>query len=541
MRIAKATEKRSLERCLNRPANEVCKRRWSYHQTYIELDKSMGKNMKSKSDLKLSKTNLMSGLQCPKNMWLNLHRKDLAAEVDAATQLQFDEGNEVGELAREQFGKGDLIDFKYWEYEKAHNRTQELIKNGSKVIFEAAFLVDGLYARADILKKDKSGWHMIEVKKSTSVKDYHYNDAAIQTYIVEASGLKLKSVSIMHINNEVIFPDIDDLFTIEDITKEVHALQKDVAKKIKSLKLVAVSKTEPKVKIGPHCDDPFECPFKDHCWKSVPQYSVFDLPSLSGDKKWDLFESGKKKIKDLDPSKYKGTVKRAIEVTKSEEQYLDKKSIHAELSKWKWPFYFFDFETLGPAIPRYEGTKPYGAVPFQFSCHIWSDPKKDGLEHFEYLHTQPSDPRDGVISAMLNGLGAKGSIVAYNQGFEIGVIKKLADYDKKNSKALLALVDRFVDPLPIFRAHVYHPDFLGSFSIKSVAPALIGDKLNYDSLEVGDGSTAQAWAEQILRGKIQQPDLNKIVEHLLIYCRQDTMAMVGLVKWLMKVSGVKAK
>jgi hypothetical protein len=490
--------------------------------------------MKTKSNNRLSKTSIMSGLQCSKSLWLNLNHKELAAEVDTATQMQFDEGNEVGELARKHYGNGDLIDLKYWEYEKAHSATQELIKGGSKVIYEAAFLVDGLYARADILKKEKNGWHMIEVKKSTSVKDYHYNDAAIQTYIVESTGLKLKSISIMYINNEVIYPDLAELFATQDITSEVRALQKDIAKKIKELKLVAASKAEPKIKIGIHCSDPFDCPFKTHCWQKVPEKSVFDLPTLSQEKKWELYYGGKKKIDDLDSTKYKSLVKRAIEVTQSKKNYIDKKVIATELEKWQWPLYFFDFETIGPAIPRYSGTKPYDKIPFQFSCHVWASQKAKTLEHFEYLHTEGSDPREGIISAMLSGLGSKGSIVAYKQSFEIGVIKKLAEFDQKNSKNLLALIGRFVDPLPIFRANVYHPDFLGSFSIKSVAPALIGDKLNYDNLDVGDGSTAQAWAEQILRDKLPAKDFDKIVGHLLEYCRQDTMAMVELVKWLFK-------
>jgi predicted RecB family nuclease len=490
--------------------------------------------MKNKTQKPLSKTSLMSGIQCPKNLWLNLNRKDLAEEVDTATQMQFDEGNEVGELARKHFGKGELIDFEYWEYDKAHAATQELIKNGTKVIYEASFLVDGLFARADILKKDKNGWHMIEVKKSTSVKDYHFNDAAIQTHIVESSGLKLKSISIMHINNQVIYPELDDLFVTEEITDEVRSLQKDIVKKIKSLKQVAVSKVEPKVKIGPHCDDPFECPFKAHCWKKVPAKSVFDLPSLNAEKKWELFNSGKQNIDDLDPEDYKSVLKRAIEVTQSKKLFIDKKAIANELKSWAWPLFFFDYETIGPAIPRYEGTKPYGQVPFQFSCHIWTDPKSNKLDHFEYLHTESSDPRSGIVKSMLNGLGSKGSIVAYNMAFEIGVIKKLAEYDKRNSKALHALIDRFVDPLPIFRAHVYHPDFLGSFSIKAVAPALIGEKLNYDNLEVGDGSAAQAWAEKILRGQLSPVELEDITIHLLNYCRQDTLAMVELVKWLLK-------
>jgi hypothetical protein len=105
----------------------------------------------------------------------------------------------------------------------------------------------------------------------------------------------------------------------------------------------------------------------------------------------------------------------------------------------------------------------------------------------------------------------------------------------------LALVDRFVDPLPIFKESVYHPNFLGSFSIKSVAPALLGQKLSYEHLNVGDGSTAQAWAEQILKGKVKGAELEKIANDLLEYCRQDTMAMVELVRWLMDAKKILKK
>lgn len=483
----------------------------------------------------LSKSKLMRGIQCPKNLWLHLHRPALEPKTDTATQMQFDEGNEVGELAREHFGKGVLIDNDYWDYAGAHRATQKAIADGEKIIFEASFLVDGLYARADILKKNRSGWQMFEVKKSTSVKDYHYEDAATQAYIIRSSGLILDSVSITYINNESTYPNLSDLFTSEDITSEVDSLADQIVKKISDLKKLVQKTAEPKIKIGPHCDDPFGCGFKEHCWKHLPKKSVFDLPGLSNDKAWTLIDEGYTKISELNPNDFKGKTKRAIEVTKKKKPYIDADSISAEMSQWQWPLYFFDFETLGPAIPRFEDTKPYGQIPFQFSCHIWKSPKYKTLDHFEYLHADASDPRPAIIKSMLEGLGDSGSIVAYNMAFEIGVIKKLAEFDKKNSKKLNTLLERFVDPLPIFRSHVYHPDFHGSFSIKTVAPALIGDRLSYGDLEVGDGSTAQAHADLILRGQITGKEKEKTIQNLLAYCRQDTMAMVELVKWLMNL------
>lgn len=488
-----------------------------------------------KKSIPLSKSTLMRGMQCQKNLWLHLYQSNLEPKPDAATQMQFDEGNEVGELARKHFNGGELINEPYWEFEKAHAATQALIKNGSTIIFEAAFLVDGLFARADILKKDKNGWHLIEVKKSARVKDYHYQDAAVQTHIIELAGLKISSVSIMHINNKVTYPELNGLFNIEDITVEVRSLQKIIQETIIASKSVALARYEPKIKIGPQCLEPFECPFKQYCWKNVPEESVFALPNLHTNKKWELFRSGKIAIKDLDASKFKDNTRRAIEATKANKVFVDNKAIINELKKWEWPLYFFDFETLGPAIPRYNGTHPYDQIPFQFSCHVLKSPESNTLEHFEYLHTESSDPRAPLIDAMFKGFGGVGSIVAYNQSFEIGVIKKLIEFDKNQELPLLSLIERFVDPLPIFRAHVYHPEFLGSFSIKSVGPALIGPKLSYKNLPINDGGNAQAVADQLLKGKLSDADSTVAVANLLEYCRQDTLAMAELVKWLFSI------
>jgi CRISPR/Cas system-associated exonuclease Cas4 (RecB family) len=384
----------------------------------------------------LSKSRLMRGLQCEKNLWLNLHKPELEPKADAATQMQFDEGNEVGELARKLAGKGTLIDTPHFEYQKAYDTTQLAIKSGDKLIFEAAFLFEDLFARADILKKDKNGWHLIEVKKSTSVKDYHITDSAIQTYIIESAGLKIKSTSIRFISNEVVYPDVEDIFETRDVTGLVRTfMDKALEKQLSELRTAIDTKKEPKIKIGEHCGDPFDCPFKSYCWKDVPEKSVFDLPILRSDKKWSLFNAGKKSIADLDAADYTKLTRRAIEVTQSSKLFVDPKAISKRLADWAYPFYFFDFETISPAIPRYKDTKPYSQIPFQFSCHVQKSAASKKLDHFEYLHTKSTDPRPELIKAILDGLQTEGSIVAYNKSFEIGVIKKLAEFDKKNGSS----------------------------------------------------------------------------------------------------------
>jgi hypothetical protein len=482
----------------------------------------------------LSKSTLMRGFQCEKLLWLTFNKHDDSTEISVATQMQFDEGIAVGELARELEGKGVLIDNEYWDFSGAAKKTQEDIKNGEELIYEAAFLKDDLFFRADILKKTKSGWHLIEVKKSTDVKEEYIQDSAVQTLIMESSGIVLKTISLRHVNNKMVFPDFSNFFTTVDVTKEVSTILPIVKKQISNFKKIIKESKEPKKTIEAHCFAPYECPYKDYCWKNIPDFSIINLPGMRKEKVWGCFDRKIFKISDLDASKFNNTIKRAIEVTQSGNIFIDKKEIKAELDQWNWPLYFFDFETINPAIPKFKGDSPYIQIPFQFSCHVWKDKKTKKLEHFEFLHTENSDPRKKLIEAMLKSLGKQGSIVAYHKSFETTAIKNLAKFDKSNRDALLALVERFVDPLPIFRAHVYHQEFRGSFSIKNVAPALIGEKMNYDNLEIGDGGTAQSMALKVMFGKIALKEKEKIIKDLLIYCKQDTEAMVEIVKWLMK-------
>ena len=198
-------------------------------------------------------------------------------------------------------------------------------------------------------------------------------------------------------------------------------------------------------------------------------------------------------------------------MVKSGKDYIDKKSIKAELDQWQWPLYFFDFETNSEPIPRFKGDKPYTPIPFQYSCHVWKSPGSE-LEHFEYLHIDETDPREPLVKSIIKNFGKKGSVVAYSKGYEAMVLTNLADRFPKHKKALLFIKSRLVDPLPIIKNNIYLKEFKGSFSIKKVAPALIGEKLSYKDLDVADGTEAQA-----------------VVEGLI------TLAMVGLVKWLFRL------
>jgi len=489
----------------------------------------------SKTACVLSKSRLKRGLQCSKSLYYTLHRKELEAPIDEATQQNFDDGNEIGELAQKEFPGGVLIDNAPWDREGAVKATERAIQDGATVIYEASFLANNLYARVDILKRKSkdSAWEVIEVKKGSKIKDEYIEDVAIQALILKEAKVKVSGHYIMHLNPECVNPNLDNLFTTRDVSDEVQELLPMLKDRIADLHKVVSAAKEPKIEIGPHCSAPYECSFKAHCWKKFPSLSVFNLPGVGEVKGWQLISEGKLRIQDLEAAEFNGNARRAIEVTQSGKRWVEPEGILEAVEQWQWPLYFLDFETLMPAIPRYHGCTPYTQVPFQISCHVWKSPKHK-LEHFEYLHLDSSDPRPPIAKVLAEKIGAKGSVIAYNAGFEKRVLEKLAKDVPKHAKSLKAIVERLVDPLPVMRKHVYDPQFFGSFSIKNVAPALLGKNLGYENLDVGDGMLAQTLAEQIIRSKVSGDKAREIREALLEYCRQDTMAMVELAKWMMK-------
>lgn len=487
----------------------------------------------------LSKTKIMRGYQCLKNIYLTVHHPDLESPISLDQQAVFDQGNAVGGVARQQFPGGVLVDNKPWDFFGSLKRTRELLAQHTEVIYEASFEFNGCYARADIIQysKDTKRWKIYEVKSSTKLKDEHLHDVGLQTWIMAKSGLPIEQIHILHLNSECRYPNLDNLFVANDVTDRLKVLYPDIQGKVTNIFNTIKSETIPAIDIGPQCTSPNPCGFQDSCWKErhIPEVSVLDLPKI-GDKKWSLYSHGILKIDDPRLTDLTPLQQRVVDVFKSKKRFIDRDGIKMALAEWKFPLVFLDFETINPAIPRYNGTGPYQQVPFQFSVHIW--PSTDAeLIHKEYLHTDASDPRPKLIPALLDACKGNGNIVAYYSKFEMQRISELADYSKDHKSALEALLDRFVDPLPIFRDFVYDNGFEGSFSLKTVAPSILGEEQSYDGMLVADGSAAQRAFEEIISPNTPSDRRQELIAASIEYCKKDTLMMVDLVKWLMRESG----
>jgi Domain of unknown function(DUF2779)/Domain of unknown function DUF83 len=482
----------------------------------------------------LSKTKIMRGYRCLKNIYLTVHNPDLEAAVTPDQQALFDQGNFVGEEARKRFPGGVLIDNKPWDFFGSLKRTRELLAQKTEIIYEAAFEYNGCYARADIIQysKDTQRWKIFEVKSSTKVKDEHIDDVGLQAWIMAKSGLPIEQISVLYINNACRFPNLQNLFVAQDLTEKLRSIYPEILPKVSEIFSVIQKDKLPSIDIGQHCTSPNDCGFKDFCWKekNIPDVSVLDLPQLKT-KKWEYYSQGILKLDDPRLSDLSPLQERVVQVFKSGARFVDASGIQGALKTWQFPLIFLDFETINPAIPRYEGTTPYQQVPFQFSVHIWPSPESE-LIHKEYLHVSKTDPRPNLIPALLQACGDRGSIVAYYGQFESSRITELAAYSSKSKKQLESLIERIVDPLPVIRNHVYDNKFAGSFSLKAVAPAILGDSHSYDGMLVANGTAAQRAFEELIDDETPQNRKDDLIRASLEYCEKDTLVMVELVKWL---------
>lgn len=486
----------------------------------------------------LSKTRLMSFRQCPKRLWLEVHRPELVPAPDAGTQARFDAGHRVGEIARDLYdrdGKGRLIDNAGGLGRALAETLEVLAAPGAGPLFEATFERDGLLVRADILEPGRQpgdgagAARMVEVKSTTSCKPEHVNDCAIQSWVLEASPARPASVALAHLDNTFVYGgdgDYRGLLREVDLTAQVAPLRPQVPVWLESARHT-LDEDEPAPQIGSRCFSPYECPFRAACWPATD----FPLTALPGVRARldDLLAAGFHDMRDLPEELVVGSAAlRAWRAARSGEAEFNAAPC-AELRNLPYPRYFLDFETVGPAVPMWAGMRPYQSVPFQWSLHIETAPGR--LDHVEYLDLTGEQPARGVSEALLRAIGPAGPILMYTS-YERRCLVELARLCPDLADELYALIARLFDLHPLVKASYCHPAMQGSWSLKAVLPTIAPD-MDYGQLEgIQDGTAAQlAWFEAIAPGTTPSRKC-ELREQMLRYCAHDTLAMVRIARFL---------
>ena len=488
---------------------------------------------------RLSKSTFIRGLQCEKSLYLYKHHYRLKDPIPESLQAVFDQGTNIGLLAQELFPNGvDASPENHFKMVESVGKTIDYISQGQTIIYEATFLYNDVLAALDILVKDNDGWKAYEVKSSTKVSETYIKDAAIQYYTITNSGIDLKDISIVHINNQYTKDgelDIHQLFTIESVYDQVLEFLPRIPNEVRRLKNVIESLEVPKVDIGNHCSDPYDCDFKGTCWKHIPDYSVFDISRLNKDKKFDLYNQGVLTLNDIDLSQTDLNPNQVLQVQceLSGSSHIDTNEIRNFTSGLNYPLYFLDFETIGPSVPIYDGSRPYQQLVFQYSLHIQETPTSE-LQHREYLADPTRDPRIGFIEQLIKDCGNSGDILVYNIGFEKGKLNDLIDVFPKCFNELRGIVSRLKDlMIPFQQKWYYTPEMKGSYSIKSVLPALVPE-LSYNDLDIKEGGTASNTFLSMVNGTFKG-NVEETRRQLLEYCELDTFAMVRILEKLLQV------
>ncbi|GHV81111.1 hypothetical protein AGMMS49944_29020 [Spirochaetia bacterium] len=489
----------------------------------------------------LSKSRYCAGLQCPKILWLQKNKPD---EYDDGVMNQgvLNTGNEVGDLAMGYFGLFTEVPYNA-DKSLMIEETRRLLEQKTKVIAEASFSHDGNFCSVDILRQVGDAFEIIEVKSSTSIKPIYIDDMAFQYHVLTGHGIRVEKISLMHINNQYVRQgdlDIKQFFTIEDCTNEVIAKQTGIEKQIAAFKETAGQETEPGLDIGPHCNAPYECGFKRYCWDHIPENSVFTVAHLNGNKAFDLYHKGIVSFKDILESgvSLPESQRRQVETeVKQLDPTIDTKEIRAFLDTLTYPLYFLDFETFNPAIPPFDGCKPYMQIPFQYSLHIRQSPGAE-LEHREFLGKEGTDPRRALAETLCRDIPRTACTLAYSSSFEKTRITQLAEQFPDLSDHLTGIRDHILDLMAPFQSKAYYcREFKGKYSIKVVLPILFPfePQLNYHGLELihngGEAMSAFPGLEKKPREEIAATR-----QALLAYCRLDTLAMVKILEKLRAIT-----
>jgi hypothetical protein len=493
------------------------------------------------SSHRLSKSRFTAGLQCLKQLWWRVHEPDAPELVpDFLLQATFDRGHRVGAAARDYVPGGALVSLPHHAAAERVALTKELLARGAPAVYEASFIADRVFVAVDVLERQGRGFTMVEVKSTTSVKEEHIPDAAIQAHVLRSAGLDVPKVELMHLNRECRYPDLSNLFAREDVSARVEGFLPGIPERIEE-QLASLDGPLPDVPIGDHCDTPYECPFKNRCWPELHEHHLGTLYRW-GKRARELERQGFRAIEDLPAGLDLGEIpERQRKAVQSGRMVVERGLARALEIFDRQPLGFLDFETVGAAIPVWRGCRPYDGVPVQFSFFL---DRGDGAPaHHEWLAEGPGDPRPALAERLVAACAGAEAIVAYNAGFERQCIRGLAEAVPVLSEPLLALEEKLVDLLPVVRNHVYHPAFHGSFSLKSVLPALVPG-LTYDDLQIADGDTASVCLERMLLGDREgrtggpsQLDLfapapSPLRADLLAYCKRDTWAMVKLLERL---------
>ena len=495
----------------------------------------------------LTKTDYLEYTFCKKNLWLKKHKPELFEDVELSEfeKKIIEEGNLADEAARNLFPDGGLIGI---VGVNAIPVTKKILEKNPPVLFQGAFSFNDFFVQADILRYNDilKGWELYEVKATNDVKreipHHHINDLAFQKIVIEQNGIHIIKAGVIHLNGEYRQRgkvNYNELFIIAELTDEVLEAEELVRGQMRDIHTY-MDMAEEK-----NCECLYrgrnaQCTTFAYSNPEVPEYSVHDINRIGGSKKlfFDWIDRGIYRLEDIDnPENLTGSKKAQYTAYITGKPLIDKEAIQKELGELVFPLQFFDYEGYSSAIPSFNGFGAYEQVPFQYSLHTLHE---DGtLEHREYLITEPeNDLTLPLVERMKEDFDDVGTVISWYKSYESQRNDKLAELHPNHADFLIGLNDRMFDLMTMFSKNYYvDARFKGSASIKNVLPVIVPE-LTYKVLGIQKGDQAVERWEKMIFADIHPDEKKEIKKDLLEYCKLDTLAMVRIWEFLMKIKNV---
>jgi hypothetical protein len=389
--------------------------------------------------------------------------------------------------------------------------TQRLLERGQPLL-DASFQHGGVDVRADALVPGEEGWVLHRFRPATRSRSWHLDELALQIGVIQGSGLPLSQAWLHRLDRRYRRgAELNARRALRSV-EHLSELQGRALPELPEL-----PEDEPDIAIGDHCRRPRRCPFLAHC---SPELSPFDLSRIprGGHLHKEARELGLDDWRQLPgPLSLSRLQARMLEALRRGEALLEP-SVLPALRPGE-PCHFLDFEAYAPALPPYEGMRPYDALLVQFSVHSTSP---DGLRH-QALLIERGDPREVLATALIEALREPGPVFVYGE-FEGRALGTLAAELPELAAGLQGIRERLVDLLPLVQEGCVHPDFGAGFGLKRVLPVLCPEE-GYEDLDLVGGDVAAASYGELVDPETPGYRREQLREGLLAYCARDTLAL----------------
>ncbi len=478
----------------------------------------------------------LEGLQCERRLWLGSHAAERGSDPARAAEraARSRTRRELREIAAELFPGAREVSEP--DEHRAIARTRELLENVSVGVVRSAVFAAG-YARARIDFVERlgdRGFGLRSVRAALRPSETALDELAFGYHVARGSGIEITSVELILLDAEYtrgpLAPDPRALLHRVDVTGQVRFLAGDLEVRLAAHRAVLARAAAPDVEPSPHCRRPDTCEFLSHCTADKRQDWIGYLPGLRPNPLAELRARGIERISDLSDDFSRAPAQRNARHSLQRGAAFVSADLARRLTGFGPPADGLDFEAILPEIPIFPGTRPFEVVPFQWSACLASDGAE--LTRAEFLADGSGDPRREFAESLIAEIADRELPILVYSGFESEVLAALARVFPDLADGIERIRARLRDLLPVVRRSVYHPAFLGSFSLKRVAPALCSGFTFQDLPGIADGGAASRGWLALARGELSPERGVELLAELREYCARDALAVARLLATL---------